>query len=381
MSGKPAAESGESNRRISLLRVIAALGIVLLHTANVSEILYREDITRAQDGFAMGIVYCMMWAVPCFLMVSGSLLLDPAREITWEKILKKYVKRIGLALLICCILFRLFDILMNGEGFSVLFLADAVYELFTGTSWAHLWYLYLLIGLYLLLPFYRMITEHASDRDLKILLALYLVFQSILPLTALAEVPCAFEIQTASIYPFYFFAGHIILSGRLVITRRNAVLMAALSTIGIIGLSFAGAVALPDQTILGGILGSYASPLVAVQTVGIFVLLCCEHTKEVSAATANAAKAEDVEKTAEAQPPVKKAMPAFLTETMQLLDECGFGIYLLHMLFLRLFLRYLHWDPFTMGEWTLFAIAIGVFLLSAVVVALLRKIPRVSEVL
>ena len=40
----------KSSFRLSLLRVIAALGIVLLHTANISEILYREEIGRAEDG-------------------------------------------------------------------------------------------------------------------------------------------------------------------------------------------------------------------------------------------------------------------------------------------------------------------------------------------
>lgn len=375
LSGDQSGVNKKSSFRLSLLRVIAALGIVLLHTANISEILYREEIGRAEDGFAMGVVYCMMWAVPCFLMVSGSLLLDPAREITWEKVFKKYVKRIGLALLACCVIFRLFDLLMNGEGFSVMFLPDAVYELFTGTGWAHLWYLYLLIGLYLLLPFYRMITEHASDRDLKILLLLYLIFQSLLPLTALAEVSCAFEIQTASIYPFYFFAGHALFTGKLRISRRTAVLMAVSATLAIIALSAAGVWLLPDQTILGELAGSYASPLVAVQSVAIFALLCVPRTEEAASAAESAAD------TPEASDGKKRECPAWLRETVNLLDECGFGIYLLHMLFLRLFLRYLHWDPFTMGEWTIFAIAAGVFLLSAVLVAVLRKIPRVNEVL
>ena len=85
--------------------------------------------------------------------------------------------------------------------------------------------------------------------------------------------------------------------------------------------------------------------------------------------------------TAETAAPKDRAITAWLSETTALLDECGFGIYLLHMIFLRLFLRYLTWNPFVMGEWTIFVLALGVFLLTAVLVALLRKIPRVNEVL
>ena len=57
----------------------------------------------------------LMWAVPCFLMVSGALLLNPAKEIPLKKLFGKYIKRMFLALLIFTFIFQLFDILMTGQ--------------------------------------------------------------------------------------------------------------------------------------------------------------------------------------------------------------------------------------------------------------------------
>ena len=190
------------------MRVIACMAIVLLHTANVAEILYREQITLTQRAVSMGIVYEMMWAVPLFLMVSGALLLPGEKAITIRTSLTRYALRILIALVAFVFLFRLFDMVMNGEAFSVQVLTDALYKLFTGTSWSHLWYLYLLIGLYLLLPFYRMITEKADAQQMRYLLLIYALFLSLLPLTRMAGVSSAFTIQTAAIYLFYFFAGY-----------------------------------------------------------------------------------------------------------------------------------------------------------------------------
>ncbi len=350
--------SGEKNNwntSFSLLRVIACLGIVLLHTANVSELLYPEVSARVCPGLAMGIVYSMMWAVPCFLMISGALLLDPDREITPERLRDRYIRRIALALLICCVLFSLIDTLMNGDAFSLLFIADGVYRLFTGGSWAHLWYLYLLLGLYLLLPFYRLITKHSSDGLLKYLLVLYAVFLSVLPVFGAFGIDIAFTIQTAGIYPFYFFVGYALNSGKLEFSTRTLAAMAIGGTVIIwVMCALSGWQEFPMGAEFQEILGSYASPAVALQSVGIFGLV--------------------------RRIPQEKIKEKW-AESIRWIDACTFGAYLIHMAFLRLFLRYLSWDLFAIGEWSIFVFAVGTFLLSLLITQLLGAIKPLRAVL
>ena len=58
------------------------MAIVLLHTADASVMMYGDAISNVPKTVSMGMVYCMMWAVPCFVMVTGALLLDPEKLTT-----------------------------------------------------------------------------------------------------------------------------------------------------------------------------------------------------------------------------------------------------------------------------------------------------------
>ena len=62
---------------LSELRAIACIAIVILHTFYAASV-YAPDHTAKIA--ALTTRNLMMWAVPCFVMVSGALLLDSARE-------------------------------------------------------------------------------------------------------------------------------------------------------------------------------------------------------------------------------------------------------------------------------------------------------------
>ena len=141
--------SGEKlrwNSGASWLRILGSIAIVVLHTMSSAEIIYRDQISPREGRLSLMIVYGLMWAVPVFVMVSGALLLDPAREMSLGRIFRSYVLRIFLALTIFVFIFRIFDMIMDGESFKLSVFADALKRLVTGTSWSHMWYLYCLIG-------------------------------------------------------------------------------------------------------------------------------------------------------------------------------------------------------------------------------------------
>ena len=344
----------ENRRHIGLtaMRVIACMAIVLLHTANVAEILYRDSISETQRMVSLTIVYCMMWAVPVFLMVSGALLLDSSRSLTLRKVFSTYVFRAGMALTGCVFLFRFFDMAMTVETFHAGIFADALLKLFTGTSWAHLWYLYLLIGLYLLLPFYRIVAEHVNTVQMRYLLIVYAVFLSLLPLSKMGGVTTAFQIQTASIYPFYFFAGYAIARGDLMVPRRYALAGFILSTGAIIGLSYLRF--LNDLSMLDSMLGAYSSPLVAIQGLSFFTVFYTRRDAKPDASW--------------------KTLIAFL-------DRNGFGVYLIHMLYIRLAFRHLQINPYVYGCGMLVLYAFAFFVLAVGTVWILRRIPAIRRIL
>ena len=112
--------------------------------------------------------FIMMWAVPCFVMVTGALLLNPDKEITVKKIICRYVFRISIVLIVFVSIFTISDVIADKEKIGVTDIVKRIfYKLYTGTSWAHLWYLYLLIGLYLLLPVFRALVKGLDDKEIK----------------------------------------------------------------------------------------------------------------------------------------------------------------------------------------------------------------------
>ena len=331
---------------------MACVAVIALHTVNVAEILYRDGMTTAQTASSLATVYALMWAVPCFVMVTGALLLDPARDVTLEKIFKKYIFRVGGALILWGLVFRCFDLLMNREPFGVLPLLKGLANVFTGESWAHLWYLYLLIGIYLLLPFYRLIAAHSSERLLRYLLAVYVLFLSLLPMTRLFGVESGFYIHVSTIYPFYLFAGYAISKKTLRLNLPAAAALTLCATAATVGLTFYRWYA-PAEA-LDTLLTGYSSIFVLLQSVGLFSLFA-------------AVKGEKA--------------PSLFGRFLLFIDANAFGIYLIHMIWIRLVLRYMAVNPYETGIW-LFPVLIAANLaVSAVIIAGLRRVPGIRRFL
>ena len=336
----------------SYIRAIACMAIVLLHTADASVMLYGDTASNVQKTVSMGMVYCMMWAVPCFVMVTGALLLNPEKEITYKKLYGKYILRIVVALAVFGVIFRCFDIVMNHETWSLTGVLQGLWNVMTGNSWAHLWYLYLLIGIYLLLPFYRKIAANSSTRELWYLLGIYALFISILPLTGMVKVDLAFYIHTSTIYPFYLFLGWAISSGKLNISKQGGAILLLVGTMLLI--------TTVRVRYMNGIeeaakLLNYSSVFVILQCMGLFALL----------------KQEDGEGNG----------VSFGKRILLDIDNCSFGIYLVQMIFVRLALRYWGVNPFEYGTRMILLIIAGIFVISWVVIRIMKMIPVFNKVI
>ena len=340
------------NYRYSYLRAVSCVAIIILHTVYGALSLFAEQISPSVYMRSWMVVNNLRWAVPCFVMITGALLLDENRSITYGKIWKKYIKRVFLALLAFALIFRIFDMVMDGEAVSLSGFFYGFREFFTGTSWSHLWYLYLLIGLYLLLPFYRMIAEKSSDKDLIYLLVIYAVFLSVLPMISMSGVSSAFYIHVSTIYPFYFFLGYGIAHRGFGMTKIPATCLLAASTLLIIAVTYFQFSR--DMSALSGF-SDYSSILVIAQSYGIFCLFA--NGKNTGKESRN-----------------------LLSGILKELDQCSFGIYLVHMIFARYILRYMSVFPYS--RWfTLPVIIIVILALSYVTVKVLRLIPGIRSVL
>ena len=345
--------SGTAKQHIygfSYIRSLACIAIIILHTVYSAVLLFGSDIDAQTNITSMAVVDSMMWAVPCFIMVTGALLLETERKITYKKLFGKYILRIFAALVIFGMVFRVFDIIMDKEPVNVAAFLKGLYEIFTGTSWSHIWYLYLLIGLYLLLPFYKKVVDNSSAKEIKYLLAVYIIFLSILPMLEIWGINCGFYIHVSTIYPFYLFGGYAIYKHIYCPGKAASLVMFIIATLLIIGCTVVRWIYdIPSMEILWG----YASLFVIMQAVGFFALL------------------KDVKHTG------FRAVKWLLLK----LDECSFGVYLIHMIFVRLILRYMGFNPYENGGILAFvAVIAGILVISYAITWILKRIPFLKKI-
>lgn len=326
---------GPENRisQFSYIRVTACFAIVLLHCINAARVYHEPEISPAQVNASFTAISVLMWAVPCFLMVTGSLLLDPARSLPASKLFGKYIRRILTALVVFTLIFTL---IRHESGSGTGILPEFIDGLLFNHCMAYLWYLYLMLALYLLMPFFRMITARASDRQLLYIVSAMLLISSVLPLGAYAGIDAAAYIPTQIVYAAYLFIGYLLFRH-----TPDAKISSAVFVICTIALAYITHTLTGTDIDPAG-LNSYNSPLVVLQSAAVFSLML--HIKRSS---------EGI---------------------IESIDRCTFGIYLIHMIFVRLTMKEMGVNLFIYGPPAFIAAAALFFAASYAVTFLLKKI-------
>lgn len=225
-----AASSLRSVHAFEWMRALATVAVVLVHALlAVTTGFSIEELGLPRALVDTGVQIALTrWAVPVFLMMSGALLLDPAKSMPGAKIWK-YVRRMLLVLatfgLAYCLMEAAFGLLASGGGLSLAVLpglvGTAVLNLLQGVSWDHMWYIYALLGLYVLTPVLRAFVCQAGERGVRTALAVLFALTLVVPtlnnwlgldLVTLVWVPCPV---------FYYLLGHyaftyLRLDGRIV---------------------------------------------------------------------------------------------------------------------------------------------------------------------
>ncbi|MFC2063832.1 acyltransferase, partial [Chloroflexota bacterium] len=152
-------------------RILAIFVVLLAHSADV--VIVTNQI--GTYNWWIGNVYDILgrWSVPVFVMVSGALLLNPSRKEDLNTFYRKRLSRILLPILFWSVFYILITIRF-GEywlGHSPSF-SSILMDLAAGKPFFHLWFLYMILGLYLFTPFLRKIVENTTRKELRLFVIL-----------------------------------------------------------------------------------------------------------------------------------------------------------------------------------------------------------------
>lgn len=166
--------------------------------------------------------------VPLFVMLSGALLLQPSKVNEPIKVfLKKRLSRIGLAFLFWSIVYFAWNYFVNNQTFTI---NSVVQSFLSGGAYFQFWFIYLIMGLYLITPVLRIVVAHANRRLLRYLLILWFVAASLLPLLHLIT---GLEVDS-NLFLFSGWMGYFILGIYLIETQTKTKTLKRLLAAGII---------------------------------------------------------------------------------------------------------------------------------------------------
>jgi surface polysaccharide O-acyltransferase-like enzyme len=214
---------------VDYLRALSCVAVIYLHII----VSWSEKQGLMVDQYPIRlridttIAEVLRVAVPIFIMISGALLLDKNKLLNWHKI-KKYIVRMLLSLAIFGFSFALMEAFYT-DGINPKAIITAAVNLLEERTWGHMWYIYMLIGLYILTPIIKAFTDTASKRDYSIAINLLAVPIIIIPSInwALGTNITTFWIKGASCIYYYLLGQYVM---RYPLKRRHALVILIIAT-------------------------------------------------------------------------------------------------------------------------------------------------------
>lgn len=155
------------NNSLDLLRVISCFLVVVLHVAS-DFVLDNTDIYNFQ--FTIGNFYDSFTrvSVPVFVLLSGAFLLDNPNNKNFQLFYEKSFKKIGIPTLVWSFIYVIYRYIV---GIGALKLINRPFDFWEpiwhwiiGGPFYHMWYLYMIVGLYLLTPLIIRLKEEIQEK-------------------------------------------------------------------------------------------------------------------------------------------------------------------------------------------------------------------------
>ena len=348
---EPAAARPQRIPYLDTLRSLAIIAVVLLHAAAWNW--YNTPVNTLDWQVLNAYDSVVRFCVPVFFMVSGALFLQPERNITLTSILRKYIPRI----LVAYVVWSAFYAVLTTYGPGGTGSARTLVEQFVLGHY-HLWFLFVLGGIYLVTPLLRAMTAERKNAWYFVVLAF--IFASVLPmLTHLPQVGylIAGVLETTRMhlvlgYSLFFVLGYLL--STMPLTRKLVTVTSVLGICGVLataGLTALFSVRAGSPT---GFFYDFLTPNVVFAAIAVFV-----GARAVSARRSPA----------DAQPhPV-----------VALVGTLSFGIYLVHPFFQWLYQQFGLTADFAPTIISVPVLTLLILVPSGAVAWVLQRIPKVGS--
>ena len=164
-----AASSASSLAWLDNARILAIFAVIFVHVS--VGVPWQAEAGSPLWIYGMSIDALVRWCVPMFVMVSGALLLEPHADESLRDFYKKRVSRVLIPLLFWSLLYIVWGYFRENvqEEFSLTYV---VKKLASGKPYYHMWFMFMLAGLYVFTPVFRAVVAGLKTRQLVFFIAM-----------------------------------------------------------------------------------------------------------------------------------------------------------------------------------------------------------------
>ena len=347
---------------LDILRIIATIAVIVIHVVAIP--LLKQNVTSLNFSLYTIIDSLARFSVPVFFMMSGALFLKN-KETNYKKLYFKNILRLFICL---CIFFFFYSYIgtyfTTNKLLNINELKNIIRSFLSGKLYIHLWFLYYIIGLYILSPLLnKLVINLKEKKDIYYYVILMIIFIGILP--TLSEFKIFRHLEFLNNFNLGFFSGYIsyFVLGYLLdnydFNKKEYQLINTLGILSILLISVGTIFLSIRYNSFTSILFEYESFPVMLYSIFIFVTSKKLFTK--------------IEYTPKQEKQIIR------------LSSLTFGIYLIHLFFINMLLVYydtpmnslLNNYPLT----TTIIITLLVFLLSLLYSKIISKIPILNKYL
>ena len=318
---------------IDALRVVCSIAVVLIHivTAPVSA---SKTIVDSQVLQCLNVIHNMLnWSVPCFFIITGFCML--AKDECSYRYCLSHIKKYILCLMTIGFAQALLESIYIERRISLDVIVNAITNVIAGNLWDHMWFVYSIIGIYLVMPVLHTFIN-TSKENAWILTGILFAFSVLFP--SIERWLCVGIQLPLGKYLFYVCVGGII--ARYSLSNKSKLICYTLGFFSIF------------RVILGRFESvlTYTDPSVCLMAVALFVLFS------------------------------EKKNGKF--RVVHTLAKYAWGMYLLHPFVINLVLKFMNIDVLSAFPFMrLFVFAIGTIGVTYGLTFVLKKIPVFKSII
>ena len=227
--------SGPRKQFLDVLRVLATCAVVLMHVLTGATDVTDASIVPEYRSLLLSVMDLVTWCVPIFLLISGYLFLNPERTLTYPVMIKKYCRRIALAILLFGVPYAASELMVAERTFRIMMIPEALKMTLMGHTWSHMWYLYLILFLYLITPLLKKVLRVLPVWGVAAVMAVIFLGSSVAPfLNKVLDVNSIPVLPDGGVYFLYYLCGYFFAAREVCVDKgRNVWLTAAVAVLAL----------------------------------------------------------------------------------------------------------------------------------------------------